>query len=166
MASNVLDGRKTIRIAHKGVLSVDTMTDAGNSYERGLFIRELSDGKELLKLVFDGPDSLLTCELLKDDPEALLKFLKHFLSKQSIHKTDLQPQNILEHLGRYGNFTWNDITEDYMKSHPEYLRMTDMHVLKTECKDFYKAQKQSMKEMKKRHGQKGTVGLYFSVTCS
>ena len=141
MSSTLVDGLETVRVAHGGVVAMESMV--GTSGESGLFVRLVSDGDQLVKLAYRDSRSLLTCDVLQNDRAELREFFSKFLAKNKIHHNDLKQDHIKEHLREgEGQFTWEETNDEFMEKHPEYAAMTDIETLKQTCMDWYEARKQ------------------------
>ena len=153
LGRGTVHGITTVRTAYGGNLGMESAVESIGKH--GLYIREVTNGRQVVKLAYSEEGVLLTCELLKDDPEAILQFLKHFLSRDSIHLSDLKEETVISHLTKQGNFSWIKLGD----GEPEVSQLLDMKEMTSQCKEFHRAeqQKANAKAMNERSDIEGTV---------
>lgn len=149
MSRDVDHGETEYRVFHDGIVAMETvMTRHG---ERGLFFREVTDGKKILKMFYSGRQGLVECDIQKNMLD-VDDFLAEFLATKSSHVGRLRHageridiSSILGNTELFGKNAVYHVTEDDVLREP-YASLVDIELLRNECVELHRHIKHRLRE--------------------
>jgi hypothetical protein len=127
------------KVARRGVYTIQTQTsDLG---EKGLLLREITNGRKLIQAVYDGPERLVDCDILPDRAD-VVKFVQKFF--HGVYK----PGVLQTHLDPFKNATYSVEPIKGSAQRHQYRSLTDFRKVKLACKSWMLEQKEYFKREK------------------
>lgn len=137
-----------IRVAHGGILAMEIVVPALK--EQGVFLREVTNGKTFLQVVYQGKDMIVDCDFVRDE-DYINDFIRKFFALEESQKwedQDLKSVVNRLHHGRNASFTELKEGEDL----PDDVQdLVEFEMMKFECKALHKEMRKSLKESNKQH---------------
>jgi len=150
MSRDIVHDETEYRIFHDGIVAMETvMTRHG---ERGLFYREVTDGKKILKMLYSGRQGLVECDIQKNMLD-VDDFLAEFMATKSSHVGQLRHagehihiSSILDNAEKFGKNTVFHVTGNDDVLREPYSSLIDMETLRNECTTLHNRIKHKLRE--------------------
>lgn len=146
-------------MAQNGVLGME-VTIPGLE-ETSLFIRLITDGKRVVKLIYSDKDTIETCEANIFDEAEVNFFLTKFLEKDTIQPDDLDIENIFTHLDQSSSDFISKLIPSDTKLTPNYGQLIDIHNLKQRCLENHVTTKYNLRAYRKQQHENEAKDSYY-----
>jgi len=141
------NGKQVTRIAHNGVLAMETMVPGVG--QNGVILRQVTDGHHIAKLVYSDVDTIETCDVLKNDVEEITDFLSQFTDKKEIDETVLEESELVKHLQNGGSEFSVETVRGRAELTPAHQSLLDLAKIRQQCHENHQEVKQKLRDYKK-----------------
>ncbi len=143
-------GELDLRVAYRGLLAMEMM--AAGLGERGIFLREVTNGHSLVRLIYQTRDELVDCDLVRDDDSIntfISKFFKLSAGEDWREAADLRA-TLRARAGRAANATFHELGNNG-ELPEEYRELLNFKTLKQMCKVLHREVKDQVKSYNREH---------------
>lgn len=152
-------GEQEIRVFFDEVIAMETVTKSRG--ERSLFYREVTDGKNLVTLIYTNADSIADCDVSRNRGD-VKRFIARFLQTEvdelefrgKMHTIDVGQFVTNAAIFSTGNSSFELLEHEALRQ--SFASMVDIDTLKSDCHDIHQLQR----KIKEEREQIGKTGEY------
>lgn len=144
-------GELDIRVASNGLLSMEAVVP--RLKEQGIFLREITNGKTLLRLVYQNRDVLVDCDMERAQ-EPVDQFIQKFFKLSGEEDwREMFLEDVMERLRQGTNATFTTLAKN--EPVPEqFFDMLSFDMMRYECKNLHREMRQHLTADNAKNGAK------------